>query len=92
MVIPLDGHVHSEWSWDAIAGDMEATCARAVEIGLPAVAFTEHVDHTRWLVTEGDLDPRARGERAPGTFTAGPLVVDGVHVTRPRHARRRGRT
>jgi histidinol-phosphatase (PHP family) len=27
---------------------MEATCARAVSIGLPAVAFTEHLDHTRW--------------------------------------------
>jgi len=25
---------------------MEATCARAVELGLPSVAFTEHVDHT----------------------------------------------
>ena len=77
LVIPLDGHVHSEWSWDAIAGDMEATCARAVELGLPAVAFTEHVDHTRWLVSEGALDARARGERGPGTFTAGPLDVDG---------------
>ena len=77
MVIPLDGHVHSEWSWDAVAGDMEATCARAVELGLPAVAFTEHVDHTRWLVSEGTLDARARGERAPGTFTPGPLDVDG---------------
>ena len=38
---------------------MEATCARAVELGLPAVAFTEHVDHTRWLVAESDRnDPR----------------------------------
>lgn len=76
-MLPLDGHVHSEWSWDAVAGDMEATCARAVELGLPAVAFTEHVDHTRWLLSEGDLDPSARGERAPGTFTPGPLDVDG---------------
>jgi histidinol-phosphatase (PHP family) len=76
-VLPLDGHVHSEWSWDAVAGNMEATCARAVELGLPAVAFTEHVDHTRWLVTEADVDPRARGERGPGTFTAGPLDVEG---------------
>jgi histidinol-phosphatase (PHP family) len=75
--LPLDGHVHSQWSWDAVAGDMEATCARAVELGLPAVAFTEHVDHTRWLVAEGDLDPRVRGTRAPGTFTPGTLDVDG---------------
>ena len=52
-MLPLDGHVHSEWSWDALAGDLEATCARAVERGLPAVAFTEHVDHTRWLGGRG---------------------------------------
>jgi histidinol-phosphatase (PHP family) len=25
---------------------MEGSCARAVEIGLPAIAFTEHLDHT----------------------------------------------
>jgi histidinol-phosphatase (PHP family) len=75
--LPLDGHVHTEWSWDAVAGDMEATCARAVELGLPAVAFTEHVDHTRWLAADDDYDPRVRGERAPGTFTPGPLDVDG---------------
>jgi histidinol-phosphatase (PHP family) len=45
-VLPCDSHVHSEWSWDAKLGDMEASCARAVEIGLPALAFTEHLDHT----------------------------------------------
>jgi histidinol-phosphatase (PHP family) len=45
--LPADNHVHSQWSWDAASrGDLEATCARAVEIGLPSVAFTEHVDHT----------------------------------------------
>ena len=46
MGLPADGHVHSEWSWDAKQGAMEATCARAMEIGLPAVSFTEHVDFT----------------------------------------------
>jgi histidinol-phosphatase (PHP family) len=29
---------------------MEGTCARAIEMGLPVVAFTEHVDHTEWLI------------------------------------------
>ncbi|MCC7372139.1 MAG: PHP domain-containing protein [Chloroflexi bacterium] len=47
--MPPDNHVHSEWSWDAIAGNMEQTCARAVEIGLPALAFTEHVDFVPYL-------------------------------------------
>ncbi len=44
-----DRHVHSEWSWDAAQGDMMATCARAVELGLPALAFTEHADFTLWV-------------------------------------------
>ena len=29
---------------------MAGSCARAVEIGLPAIAFTEHLDHTVWRV------------------------------------------
>ncbi|WP_436533968.1 PHP domain-containing protein [Actinoplanes sp. HUAS TT8] len=54
MTLPADSHVHSEFSWDTQVGSMEGTCARAVEIGLPVVAFTEHVDHTRWAApTEG---------------------------------------
>jgi histidinol-phosphatase (PHP family) len=56
VVLPADSHVHSEWSWDAPRGAMERTCARAVEIGLPAVAFTEHADYTRWDVTTSELD------------------------------------
>jgi histidinol-phosphatase (PHP family) len=48
--LPCDSHVHSEWSWDAALGDMEGTCARAAEIGLPAIAFTEHLDHTVWRI------------------------------------------
>ena len=46
--LPPDNHVHSEWSWDAAAGAMEATCARAVRIGLPSLSFTEHADFTNW--------------------------------------------
>ena len=35
---------------------MERTCARAVRLGLPSVAFTEHVDHTVWSAGDvGDL-------------------------------------
>lgn len=50
MSLPADSHVHSEWSWDAPLASMERTCAQAVRIGLPAVAFTEHLDHTVWPV------------------------------------------
>ncbi|MEV0268227.1 PHP domain-containing protein [Hamadaea sp. NPDC050747] len=56
-MVPTDGHVHSEWSWDAPDGAMEQTCAQAVALGLPAIAFTEHVDHTKWTVDPGELDP-----------------------------------
>jgi histidinol-phosphatase (PHP family) len=48
--LPSDNHVHSEWSWDAPVASMEQSCARAVEIGLPAIAFTEHLDHTVWRI------------------------------------------
>ena len=52
-MLPADNHVHSEFSWDTgVNASMEETCRRAVEIGLPSVAFTEHVDFTEW----GDHD------------------------------------
>jgi histidinol-phosphatase (PHP family) len=35
---------------------MERTCARAVDLGLAAVAFTEHADYTSWTVLASDLD------------------------------------
>lgn len=48
-MLPPDNHVHSEWSWDTADGvSMLESCRRAVEMGLPAVAFTEHVDFTSW--------------------------------------------
>ncbi|HLF71644.1 MAG TPA: histidinol-phosphatase HisJ family protein [Dehalococcoidia bacterium] len=42
-----DHHVHSEWSWDAVRGSMDETCRRAVALGLPSIAFTEHADWSR---------------------------------------------
>lgn len=42
-----DNHVHSQWSHDTGPdASMAAACARAVGLGLPAVAFTEHLDFT----------------------------------------------
>jgi len=61
MGLTGDGHVHTEWSWDTggphsdAAGRMEAICRRAVQIGLPALAFTEHLDITRWAIDPEDL-------------------------------------
>jgi histidinol-phosphatase (PHP family) len=39
-----DNHVHTEWSWDATAGDMDGTCHKALDLGLKSVASTEHAD------------------------------------------------
>jgi histidinol-phosphatase (PHP family) len=50
MPLPADNHLHSQWSWDTPVGDMERSCARAVQLGLPAIAFTEHLDHTVWRI------------------------------------------
>jgi histidinol-phosphatase (PHP family) len=58
---------------------MEDTCARAVELGLPSVAFTEHVDHTRWVVTPSLASKMGRhADRVrDGHFRAPPLDVEG---------------
>ncbi len=55
MPLPPDLHVHTEWSWDAQCGSMEKSCAEAVRLGLPAIAFTEHLDHTVWTVAHEGL-------------------------------------
>lgn len=78
---PPDSHSHSQWSWDATGGSMEGSCARAVELELPAIAFTEHVDFTRWVITPG-VKARLPAEFAAlvaddGRFDAPPLDVDG---------------
>ncbi|HZC26239.1 MAG TPA: PHP domain-containing protein [Actinopolymorphaceae bacterium] len=78
MPLPTDSHVHSEWSWDALRGSMERTCARAVEIGLPAVAFTEHADYTAWTVTPSDFHEDLQGLIDPdGTLAPPELDLNG---------------
>ena len=74
-MLPCDNHVHSEFSWDTgINASMEDSCRRAVEVGLPAIAFTEHVDFTGWGAddhppsVETTVGPRERVQ---------PLDVDG---------------
>lgn len=69
MGMPADDHVHSEWSYDAPRGDMERACEHAVRIGLPSLAFTEHVDFTAW----------GPGDSADGL--ADPPTLDRAHVS-----------
>jgi histidinol-phosphatase (PHP family) len=80
LKLPPDNHAHTEWSWDADAGSMEASCARAVELGLPSIAFTDHVEFTRWVIAPAGeglpyIDPG--NVAADGQFDAPPLDVDG---------------
>ncbi|MER7498791.1 PHP domain-containing protein [Nonomuraea pusilla] len=76
--LPADHHVHSEWSWDALAGSMERTCERAVAIGLPSLAFTEHADFTPSLLRPDDTVPDAWRPLVNGPVLTPPeLDLDG---------------
>ncbi len=76
--VPEDGHVHSQWSWDAPRGDMERTCARALQLGLKSLAFTDHVDLTPWaLHAGGKMQAGFRAHVSDGILLASPLDVAG---------------
>ena len=80
-----DGHVHSEWSWDAgqadgdHAGSMFGTCERAAELGVGSIAFTDHLDFTPWEVELEELDglDSFKVYVTGSTLTPPPLDVDG---------------
>ena len=71
--------MHSEWSWDAVAGAMAETCAEAVRRRLPSVAFTEHAEFTPWITTAADPLPEvlSRWLRADGRVAPPALDVAG---------------
>ncbi|HEY4465047.1 MAG TPA: PHP domain-containing protein [Streptosporangiaceae bacterium] len=63
MVVPPDNHVHSEWSYDTTdEASMTGACERALEAGVPAIAFTEHLDFSTWRagdpIAGAGLEPR----------------------------------
>lgn len=49
---------------------MERSCVHAVELGLPAIAFTEHLDHTIWTVDQDGLEDLDAGH--PVVALSGP--------------------
>jgi histidinol-phosphatase (PHP family) len=80
MTLPPDNHVHTEFSWDAHRGSMRASCQRAVEIGLPSIAFTEHVDMADWAIHDPQIAAMSMfRDRLDdhNCFAAPPLDVDG---------------
>lgn len=80
--LPPDSHAHSQFSWDAFLGDMEATCAQAVRIGLPSVAFTEHADFS-WAEFDKLEDvPVQWRPHLDGTTLKPPAIdLDAYHAT-----------
>lgn len=86
-MLPADSHVHSRWSWDtAETSTLELTCARAVERGIPAVAFTEHVDFTEW----GDGDTGHPATKVGDRPHVQPFDVEGYSADVEHSARTAG--
>jgi histidinol-phosphatase (PHP family) len=47
--LPVDNHVHTQWSFDTGPdASMARACEKALAVGLPAVAFTEHLEFSDW--------------------------------------------
>ena len=74
-MLPADNHVHSQWSFDTDdRASMARACARAVDLGVPSVAFTEHVDALRWEPAD---EMSRRGLEREVWHRVRPLDVDG---------------
>ena len=72
---------------------MEATCARALEIGLPAIAFTEHADYVRAFAEQRPVDIHGyleSVERCRSKFP-GLRILSGVELGEPHRFRPRSR-
>lgn len=85
-MLPADNHIHTQFSWDTRSrSSMIRACERALEVGLPAVAFTEHVDFTQW----GDGDrPMNDGPEARAQGSIQPVDVEG-YITSVQECRER---
>ena len=64
---------------------MEAACGRALDLGLPSIAFTEHLDLTPWYVPAESLEmfPRVGADYigADSTFRAPAIDLDGYFAS-----------
>lgn len=73
-MLPPDQHVHTQWSTDAPSGSMRDACARAIELGLPGITFTDHADLTTLVVSD---------EAAAWIQAIGGTVTGGIFEPRP---------
>jgi histidinol-phosphatase (PHP family) len=78
-MLPADQHVHTQWSIDAANGSMRDACVRAIELGLPAITFTDHADLTTLVVSDAAAEyiQAIGGEVIDGVFRPPPLDVAG---------------
>jgi histidinol-phosphatase (PHP family) len=77
--------VHTEWSYDAKKGSMEKSCERALELGLPAIAFTDHADFVKVHSDQHCVDIAGyldAVERCRSRFT-GLRILSGVELGEP---------
>ncbi|MGH3150081.1 MAG: PHP domain-containing protein [Streptosporangiaceae bacterium] len=78
-MLPADQHVHTQWSADAPNGSMREACVRAIELGLPAVTFTDHADLTTLVVSDAAAAyiRSIGGQLSDGIYRPPPLDVAG---------------
>ena len=77
--------MHTEWSYDAKKGSMEKSCERAIELGLPAIAFTDHADFVKVHSDQHSVDIAGyldAVERCRARFT-GLRILSGVELGEP---------
>jgi histidinol-phosphatase (PHP family) len=56
-MLPADNHVHTQFSYDTgPQASMVRACEKAIAMGLPAIAFTEHLDYSDWIVGDQVAD------------------------------------
>lgn len=79
---PSDLHVHSQFSCDG-QSSMEAMCRRAIELGLRAIAFTDHLDFEPQDEGFGFFRPAeylAEIQRCRGLFADRLDILSGVEI------------
>ncbi len=80
VTLPPDNHVHTEFSWMRATDRCGRRASAPVELGLPSIALTEHVDMAAWSIHDPRTaaDPRiAAGLDDHGCFTAPRIDTEG---------------